>query len=264
VENAHSGEVVINAQNNSNQTNTTTNSLTSNASKNYELKNADIGLPDDNNTNITNNNPLTNYNTNVSSGSSSVDSFNKGYAQGQKIADVATGIADLFAPTPAQLQRRAAEAAENERLEKLNKETKQNAEKSRFIKVYFPLMEKAKNGNEKARMMLYYASYHLYSTGLVPQRKQWFDEALSNLNLNAIREQVEIITNEGGDRMAALQEAARLGSIDAMIALGGQYDLSSTYYKGSNATLALKAFTEAAEKGSPNAMYYLGMTYQKL
>lgn len=62
--------------------------------------------------------------------------------------------------------------------------------------------------------------------------------------------------------MKLLEKAVRLGSVDAMVRLGEWYDLSAEFKGGANAEFAFTAFTDAAEKGSPNAMYYLGMIYK--
>jgi TPR repeat protein len=207
--------------------------------------------------------------TKTSSGSGAVDSFNKGYQQGEQITEVATGIVDLFTPSPAQV---AAKKAEYERQQKLADDLKWAAKEERFGKLYYdPLMVKANKGNEEARMILYFASYNLGSTKFVPERKEWFQQAFKNKNLDAISEMANLETKEGKEPINAvpyLKEAARLGSLDAMVELGKWYDSKGftydgiTYIGGENAEKALAAFTEAAEKGSPNAMYYLGMIYK--
>lgn len=75
-----------------------------------------------------------------------------------------------------------------------------------------------------------------------------------------------------------LHTMADSGNVDAMVMLGLWYsqrpNRPSYFYKrsiystthgymrgGSNQELAIKYFTAAAEKGSPNAMYYLGLIY---
>ncbi|QBZ98335.1 tetratricopeptide repeat protein [Flavobacterium sangjuense] len=207
--------------------------------------------------------------TKTSSGSGAVDSFTKGYQQGQQISEVATGIVDLFAPTPAQLQRRAAEAAEAERQKKVSDDIERENKEKRFGTLYYyPLIDRATNGDINARMILYLSSYDLWCTKFVPKREEWFNHAFKNKNLDAIMIMSDMEAKLGKERTPYLKEAARLGSLDAMVELGKWYDSKSFTYSGvksvagENPEKAIAAFTEAADKGSPNAAYYLGMIYK--
>jgi hypothetical protein len=92
-------------------------------------------------------NPLHYNNPNTSSGSNALDDFNKGYQQGQDIANIVTGLVDLFSPTPAQLQRRAAAAeatAEQARREAAAAELR--AQKTRLIAARKDFVAKLPNG----------------------------------------------------------------------------------------------------------------------
>ncbi|WP_309614541.1 tetratricopeptide repeat protein [Flavobacterium sp.] len=204
--------------------------------------------------------------TKTSTGSSAVDSFTKGYQQGQQIGEVANGIVDLFAKSPERVQ---AEKAEYERQKKLSDDIEGEKKEIRFGKLYYyPLIDKANNGDENARMILYFASYDLLCTQFIPKRKEWFNQAYKNKNLDAILYVARTNAAEGKEYIPLLQEAARLGSVDAMVELGKWFDSKSFTYSGvasiagENPEKAIAAFTEAAEKGSPNASYYLGMIYK--
>ncbi|MFV8347959.1 FKBP-type peptidyl-prolyl cis-trans isomerase [Flavobacterium sp. ZB4P13] len=255
-------------QNNSNNNNLTTQTVTTKTSNQTENTTAKPLDNYDPNTGLYTN-PMAN---NTSTGSSEVDNFNKGSQQAQQIVDVATGIVDLFAPTPAQLQRRAATTAEYERKKKIEDDIKWENKKiedgERFRVLYLPLMNEAINGDENTRMILYYSSYHLLSTQLVPQRKAWFDNAYKNDNLDAVLEMSAKLVADGKDGMPLIERAASLGSADAMLKLARWYDSKSFSYQGinikggGNAKLAIEWYTKAAELGSPNAMYYLGMIYK--
>jgi len=126
-----------NSTNNSNAQNNTNNSIP-------EITKAPEQIPDS-----YAGNPLT-YNKTNSSGTSSgsaLEKFNKGYQQGQQIAEIATGIVDLFAPTPAQLQRRAAEAAEVERQKRASAAAAEaKANKARLVAGRKNLLSKLSDG----------------------------------------------------------------------------------------------------------------------
>jgi len=220
-----------------------------------------------------NNNPLINYNTNISTGSSAVDNFNKGYQQGQQIGEIAIGIASLFTPSPEEIQRREQASAEYARQKKIEEdlawEKRKIDDKNRFDLIYLPLMDEAIKGNENARMILYFASYHLLSTGKVPKRDQWFREAYENKNPDAYMFVAQEEKDKGNDWISYTQAAANVGSVDAMLRLAEWYDRKKdvhlagiTWNGGGDSKLALELYTRAAEKGSPNAMYYLGMIYK--
>lgn len=273
-----------------NSTSLTIENASSNNNPATQTGTTNTGMP----ANTSGNDPLAHFETdsktvsnpmssNTNSGSSAVDDFNRGYARGQQIADVATGIVDLFAPTPAQLQRREAKEAQEARGLALQREYDSNAakeKKDKFIKDYMlPLMDIAENAKGtlnvstntmqyskevgNARMTLYYASYHLNMMELVPKREEWFESAVENNDFDAMLEKASQIniTSENNEGFPYIVKAANLGSVDAMVRMGIYYDISNEYIKGDQ-KLALEYFTKAAEKGSPNAMYYLGMIYK--
>ena len=141
----------------------------------------------------------------------------------------------------------------------IDEELKKYEEK--FIAEYLPLMDKAKSGDENARMTLYFASESLFSKEYVPQRDQWFEEALKNNNTDAI---LEVARLEGKTdfkkSIPYLQRAISLGSVDAMVILANYYG----YYAESAVEKenTFKLLYKASELGSPNAMYYLGKMYK--
>ena len=62
-------------------------------------------------------------------------------------------------------------------------------------------------------MTLYYSSYHLWCTEFVPLREEWLNRANKNNNLDAILE----VSRKSKDRISMLENAAKLGSADAMV-----------------------------------------------
>jgi len=246
-----SGEIVINGSSDNSKTQTTSGTTT----KPLDNYDPNTGFYT---------NPMTNNN----SGSTALDSYNKGAQQGQQIADIATGIVDLFTPSPEKLKRLAAETAEYERQKNEEIDIKRAEKHRTFEKKYLPLMDSAIKGDEQLRMLLYFASDDLWAWKYVPQRYEWLTQAFKNNNVFAILEVTNINGKEGKEITPLYQHAARLGSVDAMIQLGRWYNMKSFTYNGytaksgENAEYAIKAFTEAAEMGSPNAMYYLGMIYK--
>lgn len=239
----------------SSQTTTSSTSTTTAAStsetKNYELKLSDIGISGSNST--------------VAS------EWQQNYELGQ---DIGNALVDIFGLSPEEQARKEKqrlaqiEAYEKQKTEKF--EAKVRVARDRFQNEYMPLLHKAEKGDETARMILYYASFHLYSTEYVPKRDQWRDEAYINKNPVARMEVAnKNIKNDNPHWISWLQRAADAGSPDAMLRLADYYDRNSnvvirgnTFTGGDNAKLALELYTKAAERGSPNAMYYLGMIYK--
>lgn len=134
-------------------------------------------------------------------------------------------------------------------------------DREKFVAKYLPLMDKAKGGDENARMTLYFASASLFSKEFVPQRDQWFEEALKNNNTDAMLE-VARLQGKSDFRKSIpfLQKAISLGNVDAMVILAEYYSYhaKSTIEKEE----AIKLFYKATELGSPNAMLYLGRIYK--
>jgi TPR repeat protein len=233
--NAESGKVYINGNTNTNTTNTST----------EQIPDSYTG------------NPLL-YNK-----SSTTSEYQKNVETVQQITEIATGLTELFTPTPAQLQRRAAKAVEYERQKKIKKEIEEKEKEERFLRLYYPLMKKAENGNDNAIMTLYYASYNLWCTEFVPKRHTWQSDAYNRKNTDAILAEIDKEIYSMEEKKPYIKYAASLGSVDAMIKLAIQYDfIIENNPNYSNAKLALEWFTKAAESGSPNAMYYLGMIYK--
>lgn len=180
---------------------------------------------------------------------------------------LATALVDLFSPSAAKLQRRAAEAAAD-RKERANKEADfKKREYDEFRINYWPLMNKAENGDETARMILYFSSSQLSNMELVPDRWKWLERAVSKNNQDAILEKSGVRLDYRPeifeDSPYYIQQAAYLGNVDAMIILANWYNRSgSTVKGGNNPRLALEWYGKAAAKGSPNAMGCLGMIYK--
>lgn len=165
---------------------------------------------------------------------------------------------------------------------KISRESEERTRKykAKFKEKYLPLIDKAKKGDENTRMTLYFASGSLLADEYVPQKYQWLTEAIKNNNANAILEEARIIhdasrsTNGYNCEKAIpyLEKAASLGSVDAMLILADWYDAKKeadygdnkkyTNVGGEDAKKAFEFYNKAAENGSPNAMYKLGLIYR--
>ncbi len=163
-----------------------------------------------------------------------------------------------------KMERWAAESKAN--TEALRKETKIKNEKE-FRDNYLPLMDIAVKGDEKAKMTLYFASKKLDCELLVPEGYSWYVSALKNNNCDAIMSlSTQLFTYKMED-VPLLEHLASLGCVDAMVHLGDFYDrknakiFGSIFTGGENEQKAIEWYTIAAEHGSPNAMYCLGMIY---
>ncbi|MGV9003429.1 tetratricopeptide repeat protein [Flavobacterium sp.] len=230
----------------------TNNSSSNNTSNNYELKYSDVGIPQ--------------------STAPSKSDFQKNYETGQQLGQITNTIVDIFTPSPEEIARREKATAEYARQKKIEEDIdwkKRKIEgKDRFDQLYLPLMDTAIKGDENARMILYFASYRLFSTSKVPNRDVWFKEAFKNNNPDALMEVAEG-KKKDADWIYYLQNAANVGSVDAMLRLADWYNrkkkvaiIDWSYGGGGDAKLAFELYTKAAQKGSPNAMYYLGMIYK--
>lgn len=197
----------------------------------------------------------------------------------QVVTQVASLAGELLNDWNANREKRiAAERAAYEQAQSIEAGIRLKKYEEKFIANYLPLMDKAIAGDERARMTLYFASASLYCKELVPLRDQWFEKALANNNTDAIVEVARITAGKQGSdydfkkAIPYLEKAASLGNVDAMVILGCWYSIipMTTTYKGlssfldggQNPKLALEMFKAAAERGSPNAMYYLGMIYK--
>lgn len=137
----------------------------------------------------------------------------------------------------------------------------------KFESVYLPLMDLANGGDEDARMILYFTSKIFRLESSVPSRERWFEKALTNNNQDALAEKVKSLLYAEKvyeSVIPYMEEIANTGNVDVMMMLASWYDLSSdSNAKGGNdSKKALEFFKMAAEKGSPNAMYKLGMIYK--
>jgi TPR repeat protein len=258
-------------------TSTTNNNLPSSNYSNpiaKENKQTSTGMP----ANTSGNDPLANYNNNSAQNSS----FEKGYQQGQQIVNVATDVIDLFSPTPAQIQRRAEEQKQREKAEIVAQDNQNKA--VRYFKTELDkYLVAAENGDEKARMRLYFETrqyFRLYKYSveyMIPKAEEWLIEAAKNKNnfamniigFNAIYFRswqkygynVENFGYNNEQGMLLLEESASLGSLDAMMTLAKYYNRKGKDY-GSNAEKAFYYYSEASKKGSPTAMLHLGNIYR--
>lgn len=140
----------------------------------------------------------------------------------------------------------------------------------KFKAEFLPLIPQAFKGDDNARMALYYASSELdcYDYVSLKQREEWLKQALANNNLNAILENSISLGYHGPESISALEKAANLGSLDAMMILASWYNMKTyktygvTFIGGDNPQKAIEWFTKSAFSGCPVSMYHLGMIYK--
>ena len=140
----------------------------------------------------------------------------------------------------------------------------------KFKAEFLPLIPQAFKGDDNARMALYYASRELdcYDYVSLKQREEWLKQALANNNLNAILENSISLGYHGPESISALEKAANLGSLDAMMILASWYNMKTyktygvTFIGGDNPQKAIEWFTKGALSGCPVSMYHLGMIYK--
>jgi len=213
----------------------------------------------------------------ISTGSSTLDSFNKGYAQGQQIVDIATGLIDLFTPSPEQIriraekkQRAQADAEKKKLIEKTVSEGLDNYTDTKSLEKY---LADADKGDENARMILIFEIFRKSYvkkevTQFLPNVKNWIEEGVKNKNLDAMNfigyyaihslkrfDNLKYTEEEG---LKILEEAVILNSEDAMFTLGQYYN---SEYLGNDPKKAFYFYVKAAENNLPDAMYALGQIY---
>lgn len=140
----------------------------------------------------------------------------------------------------------------------------------KFRAEFLPLMKQAVNGDDDARMALYFAVGELdcYDYVSYKQREEWLKQALAHNNLNAILENSISLGYHGPESISALEKAADLGSLDAMMILASWYNMKTyktygvTFIGGDNPQKAIEWFTKGALSGCPVSMYHLGMIYK--
>jgi TPR repeat protein len=178
-------------------------------------------------------------------------------------------------------EERKKEKLEKEKLElaKLNEAKAREYYKIKYLGNY---LKNAESGDEDTRMMLI-AKLQIVETScskandytnfcniqdLLPQKKEWLNQAEANNNFYALCTKASYISRENEtNNIQLLEKAANLGSIDAMIILGDFYDQipnkkNNEIYGGKNAEKAFYWYSKAAENGCPKGMYYLGMIYK--
>jgi TPR repeat protein len=220
-----------------NQSTTTTNEET----PNYNLKDSDFGIPE--NTPTYTKQELRNLVATQAAG-----------LVGESLNDWADNIE----------KKRDAKEDEKERIIK--------SQKDYFENTYLnSLINKANNGDEIARMTLCFASKYILDTSTDKSDKwdEWLATAAKNNNFDAMLEMANItIFKNRQDAIKILEEAANLGSVDAMVKLADWYDNKTLrcgggpFVGGENPEKAFEWFEKAALRGSPVAMYRLGMIYK--
>ena len=138
-------------------------------------------------------------------------------------------------------------------------DVKRRKQKTKFITEFLPLLKQAENGNVNARMILCFASRELSCEEFVPNKESWIEQAFADNNKDAIMYQ------KGYDNEYLEKNRMSLSNVDAMVKLAMWYS-HKTNIKGlsggGNEQKALEWFNKAADAGSPNAMYFLGMIYK--
>lgn len=136
-------------------------------------------------------NKLLNALNSLNSSSGDVSNFTKNYVQGQQIAEVATGLIDLFTPSPEEKARKeqqrlaaekSAEEYRNAQL-KLSIENEQNAksEFNNYLKKYPPTNSENKNTLIVNIMDNYMSNKYNYDvSGMIPEWKNWVKESINN------------------------------------------------------------------------------------
>lgn len=221
-------------------------------------------------TNSYNNNPMTNSNSNSNSYTQAANAIGSALTQwGDQMA------ADRLANEQRQQKQR-------EKAEIVAQDNKSKAVRY-FKNDLDEYLVAAENGDEKARMRLYfetrqYSRLYNYSVEyMIPKAEEWLLEAAKNKNnfamdiigFNAIyfsswQKYGYNVDNFGYNNKQGilfLEESASLGSLDAMMTLANYYNRKGKDY-GSNAEKAFYYYSEAAKKGSPTAMLHLGNIYR--
>lgn len=239
---------------------------------------SDASLP-----NFTSNTENTNSNS-VSETSVYTPTYTKQDVTNQVINQAATLAGGLINDWNANYERKQ-KIRETENNEKWNRIDQRAMNRFKFY--YDQLINLANSGNENAQMILYLESDGDYGDNrakALPLRKEWYEKALENKNTIALLTKINTSganypSTSYEENKELLHELADAGNVDAMVMLGLWYsqrpNRPSYIYKrtiydtnhghmkgGSNQELAIKYLTAAAEKGSPNAMYYLGLIYR--
>ncbi|MBP7498786.1 MAG: sel1 repeat family protein [Chryseobacterium sp.] len=214
-----------------------------------------------------NNNSSTNLPQETSEKTTS--SYTKQEITNQVVAGVAGLAGELINDWNVSRERKLQQKKEDDKLRESKEAVESHNKRLENFKVeYLRLMDKAIKGDEDARMTLYFASEYLIEPEkLLPQREQWFEQALTNNNKYALLEKAfeawskSITTkNEKDDllklELGYLERAAAVGSSTALFKLGRIYDWNSSEKSG------LDYFKKSAELGSFDAMYCLGMIYK--
>ena len=207
--------------------------------------------------NTSGNDPLANYTPN--------SAYSGATTKAQVYTQVAANAIGILAnEMSVSLEKREARL-EAEYKSKVSNEydERKRKEKTKFVTEFLPLLKQAENGDENTRMILYLASKELGCESYVKQRHQWLIQAIKNNHKDALMEGLKSV--ELMEQIDYLEIYASNGNVDAMVRLAMWYSHKNNYkglHGGENEDKALKWFNKAAEAGSPNAMYFLGMIYK--
>jgi TPR repeat protein len=220
------------------QSSTTTNASTETPNNNLKL--SDFGIPEN------------------------TPTYTKKEATNQLITQAGSLAGELLNEWNAVSERKA-QRLEAEYKAKISAEfdEKRRKEKTKFVKEFSPLFNQAEKGDENARMTLCFASKELSCEEFVPNKERWIQEAFANNNTDAILYKKSSYNLENIEYLE--KNGIILGNVDAMVAIAMWYSRKTSYeglIGGGNEQKALEWFNKAADFGSPNAMYFLGMIYK--
>jgi TPR repeat protein len=225
--------------------------------------------------------------TNRPAAPASNDKFSRTVDDVSKVVDATNAVVDLFTPSPEKLAQREKEKKAKE----LYIKNLEASAKVDFNTELYKHLSSANKGDENARMILAFSMQKSVLMGsgdfsyLIPDFKTWVKEAWANKNVDAMifvgwnalngifypmSEGMRIdfgLNKEQGVKI--LEEAANLGSKDAMYMLGIFYEKKEkcSYIKsfigGNDAEKSMYWLMKASEKGSPYANDELGNIYAK-
>jgi TPR repeat protein len=250
------------------QNTSTNNNIPSSNSSNpiaKENKQTSTGMP----ANTSGNDPLANYNDPQPKYSNDKTV--------EAVGQISNALAPMLEEWANNIEKRREVEKEQQRIYEAKNE-KIKANNQEYYQTFFlnKYLSAAENGDEKARMILVceIQSNAFYKDEMLPNLKNWTIKAANNKNfdaMNIIGFKAKLLGKTKPDPffdftlkdgLKMLEEAANMGSLDAMIQLGNYYDYKSSTYGGKDAEKAFYWFSKAAENGSPNGMYYLGMIYR--
>jgi TPR repeat protein len=154
-----------------------------------------------------------------------------------------------------------------------------------FKKLIAKNIAAAEKGDENSQLILISECMKNSSRGrnfsfLLPKEREWLSDAAANKNLDAMNIVGSCVfgmeshlnshpyggINSRAGALKLLEEAAKLGSVDAMVMIGNYYNKKWMSYSGfgqqrsgADPEKAYYWYSMAAEAGSPSANYFLGI-----